>query len=83
MRAISTSFNVTRYFSHQFSTAATPFPIQRGPIPKPDSLLEKEHAEDVFLELAGVHLAAQDVGGFEEVAFKLGQGERHGLAGRV
>ena len=31
--------------------------------------LEEQHAEDVFLELGGVHLAAQDVGGFEEVAF--------------
>ena len=36
--------------------------------------LEKEHAEDVFLELGGVHLAAKDVGGFEEVALKLRQG---------
>ena len=34
--------------------------------------LEEQHAEDVFLELRGVHFAAQDVGGGEEVAFKLG-----------
>jgi alpha-methylacyl-CoA racemase len=39
--------------------------------------LEEQHAEDVFLELRGIHLAAQYVGGFEEVAFELGQCERH------
>jgi len=37
--------------------------------------LEEEHAEDVLLVLGGVHLAAQDVGRFEEVALELGQGE--------
>jgi hypothetical protein len=31
--------------------------------------LEEQHPEDVFLELRGVHFAAQDVGGLEEVAF--------------
>jgi hypothetical protein len=36
--------------------------------------LEEQHPEDVFLELRSVHLAAQDVGGFEEVAFQLWQG---------
>jgi hypothetical protein len=30
--------------------------------------LEEQHPEDVFLELGGVHLAAQDVGSFEEMA---------------
>ena len=39
--------------------------------------LEEQHAEDVFLELRGVHLAAQDVGGLEEVAFELGEGQGH------
>ena len=28
--------------------------------------LEEEQAEDEFLELRGVHLAAEDVGGFEK-----------------
>ena len=36
---------------------------------------EEEHAEDIFLELRGVHLAAQDIGGREEMVFKLRQGE--------
>src|SRR5690606_30266105 len=39
---------------------------------------EEEHSEDVLLEFGGIHLSAQDVGGFEEVAFKLGQGKGHG-----
>ena len=37
--------------------------------------LQEEHAEDEFLELGGVHLAAQDVGGLEEEAFELGEGD--------
>ena len=39
--------------------------------------LEKEHSKDVFLEFGRVHLAAQDVGGFKQVAFELGQSQRH------
>ncbi|MCY1460806.1 hypothetical protein D9M71_783950 [compost metagenome] len=39
--------------------------------------LEKQHAEDVFLELRGIHLAAQNVGGLEQVAFQLLQREGH------
>src|SRR5262245_2495043 len=35
--------------------------------------LQKEHAEDEFLELRGIHLATQDVGGLEEEAFELGE----------
>ena len=35
-------------------------------------LLQEEHPEDVFLELRGIHLAAKNVGGLEEVAFQLG-----------
>ena len=27
--------------------------------------LEEQHAEDVFLELGGIHLAAQNIGGFK------------------
>ena len=38
---------------------------------------EKQHAEDVFLELRGIHLAAQNVGGLEKVAFQLLQCEGH------
>src|SRR5438270_738130 len=37
--------------------------------------LEEQHAEDVFLEFRGIHLAAQDVGCREEVPLKLRQGE--------
>ena len=37
--------------------------------------LEEQHAEDEFLELGGVHLAAQDVGGLEKKAFELGEGD--------
>src|SRR5690606_35196069 len=44
--------------------------------------LEEQHPEDIFLELGGIHLAAQDVGGFEEVALQLGQGQWHGLPSR-
>ena len=39
--------------------------------------LEKQHPEDVFLELGGIHLAAQDVGCFEQMAFQLGQCQGH------
>jgi hypothetical protein len=34
--------------------------------------LQEQHAEDVLLELGSIHLAAQNVGGLEEVAFQLG-----------
>jgi predicted naringenin-chalcone synthase len=37
--------------------------------------LQKKQAEDEFLELRGVHLATQNVGGFEEEAFELGEGD--------
>jgi hypothetical protein len=37
--------------------------------------LEEQHAKDGFLELRGVHLAAQDIGCREEVPLKLRQGE--------
>ena len=37
--------------------------------------LEEEHPEDKFLELRGIHLAAQDVGGFEKKGFELGKGD--------
>jgi hypothetical protein len=33
---------------------------------------EKEHPEDVFLVFGRVHLAAQNVGGGEEMAFEPG-----------
>ncbi|WPL17934.1 hypothetical protein Thiowin_02977 [Thiorhodovibrio winogradskyi] len=41
--------------------------------------LEEQQAKDVFLELRGIHLAAQDVGGREQMPFQfweceLGQG---------
>ena len=43
--------------------------------------LEEQHAEDEFLELGGVHLAAQDVGGLEQETFELR--ERDFFAGHV
>jgi hypothetical protein len=36
--------------------------------------LDEQHAEDEFLELGGIHLAAQDVRRLEEKVFKLGEG---------
>jgi len=36
--------------------------------------LEELHAEDELLELGGIHLAAQNVGGLEQKGFKLGEG---------
>ena len=39
--------------------------------------LQEQHAEDVFLEFGSIHLAAQDIGGLEQVAFELGEGEGH------
>jgi hypothetical protein len=36
---------------------------------------DEKHSEDKFFELAGIHFAAQDVGGFEEVPLELGEGE--------
>ena len=35
--------------------------------------LQEQRAEDVLLELRGIHLPAQDVGGGEEVPFELGR----------
>ncbi|SDZ08267.1 hypothetical protein SAMN05421754_10555 [Nitrosomonas sp. Nm58] len=35
--------------------------------------LEEQHAENEFLELARVHLAAQDVGSLEEEVFRVGK----------
>ncbi len=37
--------------------------------------LEEQHAEDVFLVLGGIHLAAQDVAGLEQQVFEFGEGE--------
>ena len=37
--------------------------------------LEEEHAEDEFLELRGIHLAAKNIGGFKEKGFELGEGD--------
>ena len=37
--------------------------------------LEEQHPEDEFLELGRIHLAAQNVGGFEEEAFELRKGD--------
>ena len=37
--------------------------------------LEKEHPKDKFLKCRRIHLAAQDVGGFEEESFKLTKGD--------
>ena len=37
--------------------------------------LQEQHPEDVFLELGGIHLPAEDVRRREEVAFQLGQGQ--------
>lgn len=39
------------------------------------SALEEEHAKDVLLELDGVHLASQNVGGSQEMTLKLGESE--------
>lgn len=41
--------------------------------------LEKEHPEDIFLLLGRMHGAAQNVGGFHQEGFELGEGD---LAGR-
>ena len=37
--------------------------------------LQEQHAENEFLKLRGVHLAAQDVGGLQEEGLKLGEGD--------
>jgi hypothetical protein len=37
----------------------------------------RKDAEDVLVELRGIHLAAEDVGGSEGVAFELGHRQRH------
>jgi len=41
--------------------------------------LQEQHPKDVFLELRGIHLAAQDVGRTEQVALQLGEGELAGV----
>src|SRR5690606_20916524 len=44
--------------------------------------LNEQHAEDELLELGGIHRAAEDVSGAEQVALELGKGETtvgHGL----
>ena len=35
--------------------------------------LNKKHAEDVFFEFGGIHLATEDVCGFEEERFELAE----------
>ena len=37
--------------------------------------LEEQHAEDVFLVLAGIHVAAQVIAGGQQQLFKAGKGE--------
>ena len=37
--------------------------------------LQEQHTEDELLELRGVHLAAQDVGGLQKEGLKLGEGD--------
>ncbi|MNN35242.1 hypothetical protein D3C81_1490890 [compost metagenome] len=39
--------------------------------------LEEQHAKNVFLELRGIHLAAQNIGSLEQMAFQLLQREGH------
>jgi len=39
--------------------------------------LQEQHAEDVFLELGGIHLTAQNVRGGEQVTLELGKRQRH------
>jgi hypothetical protein len=39
--------------------------------------LKKQHAENVFFEFRGVHLASQDVGSLEKVAFELLERQCH------
>ena len=36
--------------------------------------LQEQHTEDVFLVLRRIHLAAQNIRGFHEVAFELSEG---------
>ncbi len=43
--------------------------------------LEEKHAEDELLELGGVHLPAQDVGGLEEEGLELGESDFFGFQG--
>ena len=44
-----------------------------------DAPLQEQHPEDVLLELRGIHLPAQDVGGREEVALELREGQHDGF----
>ncbi len=37
--------------------------------------IQEEHTEDIFLVFGGVHVAAQDVAGFEKQAFQVGERE--------
>ena len=49
-------------------------------VPDVTNPLEEQQREDVGLEVSRIHRAAQDVGGFPEVGFKLA--ERYGLIGQ-
>lgn len=46
-------------------------------------LLQEQHTEDEFLELGCIHLAAQDVGRFEQERFKLGEGDLLGFQAMI
>ena len=50
-----------------------PFPVELV-----GQAFQEQHPEDELLELRGVHLTAQDVGGFEQEGFELGQGDFFG-----
>lgn len=48
-----------------------------APLEHVRAALQKERAKNVLLEFRGIHLAAKDVGGGEEMTFELGEGEGH------
>jgi len=48
---------------------------RRSPHPCREETLQEKQAEDELLELRGIHLATQDVGGLEEEVLELGKGD--------
>jgi hypothetical protein len=40
---------------------------------------QKQHPEDVFLELRGIHVATEDVARLEQLPFQPGQGQAFGF----
>jgi hypothetical protein len=71
---LGSSINPSTSFSGNPASSISDIPLFLHPELIGEAFNE-QHAENVFLVFGGVHLPAQDIGRFEKVCFKLGEGE--------